>query len=94
MMIRMLTTAAGANGLLLAGQVVEVDDATAVAWLNAGYAEAVKRTVESAVVAPKEQAVDYIQASGHADRDTSPTPTDSAQQRAGNTRRRQKSSAG
>jgi len=94
MMIRMLATASGAFGTYTAGQVVEVDDATAVAWLNAGYAEAVKRTGESAVVTPKEQAVDHVQTSRDADRDTDLTPTDSADQRAGHTGRRKRSPAG
>lgn len=59
MKIRMKTRAAGPgqNRAYQPGQVVEVDDKTAVAWLNGGYAEAVKREAEAAVVAPGERAV-------------------------------------
>lgn len=44
MRVRMKTRAAapGQNVVYQPGKVYEVDDATAVAWLNGGYAEAVK----------------------------------------------------
>ena len=51
MRVRMKTRAAapGQDAVYQPGQVVDVDDETAVAWLNGGYAEAVKRGVERAV---------------------------------------------
>lgn len=83
MRVRMMSTAAGADGLFVAGQEVDVDDQTAIAWLNGGYAESVARQVEQAVVEPKEKAVEHDAAT-----------TDGANKRTRVARRRKKSSTG
>lgn len=82
MIVRMKSTAAGANGLLLAGQVVDVDDVTAIAWLNGGYAEPVAKIVETAVLEPTQKATEYENAA----------PANSSPKRASHARRGQKSS--
>lgn len=57
MRIRMKSRAAvPGRGVLQPGEVVDVDEGTAVAWLNGGYAEAVAtHDVERAVVEPQER---------------------------------------
>jgi hypothetical protein len=57
MKVRMLSTAAGVDGCLMAGQVVDVDPETAVAWLNGGYAEPVAQPAERATIVPEEKAI-------------------------------------
>lgn len=75
MRIRMKARAAGPRGVYFPGAVVrvpeDVDETTATAWLNGGFAEAVKvHDVERAVMpAPPEQAV---VPAGNATRDEGP----------------------
>lgn len=58
MRVKMLTTAAGPEGVFPAGQVVDVDEKLAKAFIAGGYAEVVdKPIVESAVIEPPEKAV-------------------------------------
>lgn len=59
MRVKMLTTAAGPDGVFLAGQVVDVKDELGKAFVAGGYAEAVDklRPVESAAIEPPEKAV-------------------------------------
>jgi hypothetical protein len=68
MKIRMLATAAGPMGVFHSGDVVEVEDEVADAWIIAGYAVAdepvrrpqgkeAQKTAEVAAVEPPEKAV-------------------------------------
>jgi len=59
MRVKMLTTAASPDGVFLAGQVVDVDEKLAKAFITGGYAEAVDKpkTPETAAIEPPEKAV-------------------------------------
>ena len=59
MRIKMLTTAAGPDGVYLAGQVVNVNDKLAEAFIAGGYAERLEtsKQVESATLETPKKAV-------------------------------------
>ncbi len=62
MRVKMLATAAGPNGVFPAGQVVDVDEILAKAFIAGGYAESVDKATdkpgpESAAIEPPEKAV-------------------------------------
>lgn len=59
MRVKMLTTAAGPDGVFLAGQVVDVDDRLAKAFIAGGYAEYLEepKQVESTTLEAPEKAV-------------------------------------
>lgn len=59
MHVKMLTTAAGPDGVFPAGQVADIDEKLAKAFVAGGYAEAVDKpkTPESAAIEPPEKAV-------------------------------------
>jgi hypothetical protein len=57
MRIRMITTAAGPEGVYQAGQVVVVSNEMGQAFVEGGYAEPVKARAETAAISPPESAV-------------------------------------
>lgn len=57
MKIRMLTLAAGPDGVLQPGQEVDLPGEQARALIEGGYAEAVEKIRETAAVEPPEKAV-------------------------------------
>lgn len=65
MKVKMKTLAAGPDGLYQPGQVVEVSAAQAQAFLEAGYAEPVKKRRETATVRPPEHEIEIEGAREH-----------------------------
>jgi hypothetical protein len=61
MRVKMITTAAGPDGVFLAGQVVDIEEKLAKAFIAGGYAKTVEKVersvVESASIEAPEKAV-------------------------------------
>ena len=57
MRVRMITTLAGPQGAVSAGQEVDFDAKTATSLIQGGYAQAVKAPVETTSIEPPEKAV-------------------------------------
>ena len=62
MRVKMLTTAAGPDGVWPAGHEIDVPDSTAVALLNGKFATEVRARRETATVTAEEMAVDDLTA--------------------------------